>query len=187
MSTSITSTQAATILPKPIVTLKKTEEKPLKLHRTSSIDTIKRINTIICSPQTYILPAMLTTWLKTSQTGLQSSAEKSIFMFRSLIFGSVLQKVLSILVQSQIQKNGDSKISLQLLVKALSSIIDAVIFYLAVVLLVAQIALCAFLLNQCVVPIGLNFLFASAASIVYLAYKLNSYEYLKSTGRPKAE
>ncbi|XP_030747381.1 uncharacterized protein LOC115875930 [Sitophilus oryzae] len=183
MSTSISTTQTATVLPKAVSSLKKSEEKP-PLQRSSSIETIKRINTIICSPQTYILPAMLTTWLKTGQTGLQSSTEKTIFMFRSLLFGYLLQKFVSVWRKSGVSKSNITiqKTSAQLTAKlfeSFPSFFISVAFYLVTLLLIAQIVLCVLLLNQCLLPYGMHFLFATATYIAGLGYKINCYSYSK--------
>lgn len=197
MSTEISQAQLATTLPKSIAKLKPMDDKP-DFNRSSSIDTIKKINTYICSPQLYVLPVMLTTWLKTGQNSLQSSTEKTIFMFRSLIFGSFVFKFLLNGTKPGHLGGQASKLDLptvlaqifvnlqeQLSVAADSLFVISLAFKLAVVLMTVQMCLCAFYLSQSVVPVGLSFLLLSIGYIVGLGYKLNRSYLMKRDVKSK--
>jgi hypothetical protein len=79
MSSTVSTTEVQTISKK-VMTPRKADDKTQRLVRTSSLEKIRRFNSFICSQQYYVLPALLA-WLKSSQTVLQSSTEKTIFFF----------------------------------------------------------------------------------------------------------
>ncbi|XP_066251841.1 uncharacterized protein [Euwallacea similis] len=187
MSTPVPQTYVSKVLPKSVATLKamKNDEKHI-FKRSSSIDTIKRINTYICSPQSYLLPAILTTWLKTGQKSLHSSAEKTIFMFRSVIFGSILLKFILRGANSETLKGEPVKLDLQSVLsqilkyiqQQLSGLLESCLvisfaFQLAVVIMTIEMCLCIFYLSQSSVPIGFGFLILSSGYIVLIGHRLN--------------
>lgn len=189
MSTSVTQTHVTKVVPKTIAKLKTMDEKR-PLNRSTSIETIKRINTYICSPQSYLLPAILTTWLKTGQKSLHSSAEKTIFMFRSVIFGSFLLKFLL----RDGSKGQPDKLDLQFVLSQVAKRAQgqsqnpyaiALAFKLAVVLMTVQMCLCAFYLTQCLIPLGLAFLLVSTGYIIVLGHRLNAAYLMKHDVKSK--
>ncbi|XP_066153973.1 uncharacterized protein [Euwallacea fornicatus] len=187
MSTPVSQSYVTKVLPKSVANLKamKNDEKHI-FKRSSSIDTIKRINTYICSPQSYLLPAILTTWLKTGQKSLHSSAEKTIFMFRSVIFGSILLRFIPRGANSENPKGEPVKLDLQSVLSEifkyiyhqLSDLLESCLFItfafqVAVVLMTVELCLCTFYLSLSSVPIGLGFLILSSGYIVVIGHKLN--------------
>ncbi|CAG9772171.1 unnamed protein product [Ceutorhynchus assimilis] len=185
MSTPISKAELSTILPSK---LKPMNDK-LCLNRSSSIDTIKRINTYICSPQSYLLPAMLTTWLKTGQNSLHSSTEKTIFMFRSLIFGTFLFKFL---LRGSKPGQEPIKLNLQTVLQQIAANLQEIfaialqspfvittVFAVALVFLAVQMGLCVYLLSQSLIPLGLWFLTICIVYIGYLGHALNRFYLIK--------
>ncbi|XP_060532732.1 uncharacterized protein LOC132705835 [Cylas formicarius] len=177
MSTAISTAQTATLVTAAIL---KTDEKPAKLVRTSSIEKFLKFNTYICSPQYYTLPAILT-WLRSSKNGFHASAEKTIFLFRSLIFSSFLFRYSSHGVRSALQAGR------RVLISQLPSTLLGVAFHVGVVLLASQLLCCAYLLATVVVPLGLSFLLSSIVGIVLLGYKINRFSCRKCDRRKKTK
>ncbi|ENN77634.1 uncharacterized protein LOC109537144 [Dendroctonus ponderosae] len=203
MSTAILQSHVSTILPKEVATLSKNpskmEEKP-HFNRSCSIDTIKQINTLICSPESYFLPAIITTWLKTGQNSLHSSTEKTIFMFRSLIFGSVLFKFLLKGAKSGDSSGQTCKLDLQtvllqiianlnerLLIAIETAWVISLAFYLTVAVMTTQLSVCLFYLCQNTVPVGLGFLVLSASFITAIGHKLNAFYLRKRDSKRKSQ
>ncbi|GJQ72495.1 hypothetical protein Trydic_g5037 [Trypoxylus dichotomus] len=61
--------------------------------RTSSLESIIRLNTYICSQSFFILPSILA-WLRTSQTVLTSYAEKCTTTIKSAVYSSIVYKII---------------------------------------------------------------------------------------------
>ncbi|RZC42015.1 hypothetical protein BDFB_010920, partial [Asbolus verrucosus] len=170
MSSTVSSTEVQTISQKPtVLTHRKMEDRTQRLVRTSSLEKIRRFNSYICSQQYYILPALLA-WLRSSQSVLQSSTEKTIFFFRSLLFSNFLYKLYQVEFKSlifnvlvsilkQIQTNYKNVESTFLLKMAV---------YMAALILATEVGLCFYLLFSTHIPSGLVFLIVCWFYIIYL-------------------
>lgn len=174
MSSTITSTQVQT-LPSRVIPCKM-DNKSARLVRTSSLEKIRRFNSFICSQQYYILPALLT-WLRSSQSGLNSSAERTIFAFRSLFFNTFFYNLHEIEFKSIITNN------LILVLKRIestyknieSTFLLRISIYLTALILVLELGLCFYILCNTHVPSGLVFLIVCWFYIIYLKYKQSMF------------
>lgn len=198
MSTAVLRTHVSTLLPGVATEMGTLTKNSSKMDRSCSVDTIKRINTLICSPESYFLPAIITTWLKTGQNSLHSSTEKTIFMFRSLIFGSVLFKFLLKGAKSGNSSGQTCKLDLQtvllqiianlherLLIAVETACVISLAFYLSVAVMTMQLSVCLFYLCHSNVPVGLGFLIFSGSFIVAVAHKINAFYLRKRDSKRK--
>lgn len=193
MSSTISQTEVQT-LTTPSVAKLRTEDKQLKLVRSSSMETIKRFNTFICSQQYYILPAILS-WLKTSQSGLQSSTEKTIFFFRSLFFKSMLCKYFVIGIKSSgvwsptdlninivnIKNSIKTKLSGIFSKSFDSNCLLAAAVYGACAIVIIHFLTIIYLLYVALVPYGFLFLVGCIVATKYIYYKSLFYHISKSS------
>ncbi|KAH0818433.1 hypothetical protein MTP99_006692 [Tenebrio molitor] len=161
MSSTVSTTEVQTISKK-VMTPRKADDKTQRLVRTSSLEKIRRFNSFICSQQYYVLPALLA-WLKSSQTVLQSSTEKTIFFFRSLLFTHFLYKLCQLEFRT-IVSNGLLLVRKQF--REICLLKWAV--YATALVLSAQLFLCFYLLCNTHVPNGLAFLIVCWFYIIYL-------------------
>lgn len=160
------------------------------------METIKRFNTFICSQQYYILPAILS-WLKTSQSGLQSSTEKTIFFFRSLFFKSMLCKYFVIGIKSSgvwsptdlninivnIKNSTKTKLS-DIITKSFdSNFLLAAAVYGACAIVILQFLTIIYLLYITSVPYGFLFLIGCLVATKYIYCKSLFYYISKSSKR----
>lgn len=155
MSSTITQSQLQTV-PKAPINMPLEKPKP-ELIRSASIEKIRKFNSFICSQNYYILPSLLA-WLKTSQTLLQETAEKTIFYIKNLIISSVF-----------------------LLLPAVRAIFDnfrrkllVVGVYFAVGFIFLQLLVCAYLLCLVFLPAGFLFLMFCLYAVCHIYYRLNS-------------
>lgn len=197
MSSTISQTEVKTLTSCPAVAQLRTEDKQLKLVRSSSMETIKRFNTFICSQQYYILPAILS-WLKTSQSGLQTSTEKTIFFFRSLFFKSIFCKYfVNGIKSSGIRSSQDlnmNLINIKNLTKTQFSdmftkcfetnFLLAAAVYGACAIVVVQFLTTIYLLYIALVPYGFLFLVGCMATIKYIYYK-TLFSYMSKSTKSK--
>lgn len=197
MSSTISQTERATLSTTAVAPLRM-DEKQTKLIRTSSIEKIKRFNTFICSQQYYILPAILS-WLKSSQSGLQSSTERTIFFFRSLFFKSMLYKYFIVGLKSsglwipgEIHNNvvniKSGKTSLRdILSKCLQSdLLLVATVYGACAIILVQFMTTIYLLYFTLVPYGFLFLVGCMLTIKYICYK-TLFFYLSKSAKCKVK
>lgn len=193
MSSTISQTEVQT-LTTPSVAQLRTEDKQLKLVRSSSMETIKRFNTFICSQQYYIVPAILS-WLKTSQSGLQSSTEKTIFFFRSLFFKSMLCKYFVIGIKSSgvwspnelanIKNSTKTKL-IDVFIKCFdSNFLLAAAVYGACAIVIVQFLTTIYLLYLALVPYGFLFLVGCIMATKYIYYKTLFCYISKSSNKGK--
>lgn len=183
MSSTISQTELEK-LTTPIVAQLRSEDKQAKLVRSSSIEKIKRFNTFICTQQYYILPAILS-WLKSSQSGLQSSTEKTIFFLRSLFFKSMLYKYLVIGLKSSGVWSADelhinifnvkpsTKTNIfDMFIKCFeSNFLLAAAVYGACAIVLIQFITTVYLLYFTLVPYGFLFLVGCMLTIKFICYK----------------
>lgn len=129
-----------------------------KLVRTSSLEKIKRFNNYICSPHYYALPALLA-WVRSSQSALQVSTEKTIFFFRSVIF-KIFYKLYILDIKTIIYSS--ILLAFSQLKKSYKSINSSTVLklvvYLSFVVLVLELGLCLYMLYEFTVPNGMIFL-----------------------------
>lgn len=197
MSSTISQTELATLSTAAVAPLRM-DEKQMKLVRTSSIEKIKRFNSFICSQQYYILPAILS-WLKSSQSGLQSSTEKTIFFFRSLFFKSMLYKYFVIGIKTsgvwipeELHNNvvniKTGKTNLRdIFTKCLeSNLLLVAAVYGACVIILVQFATTIYLLYFTLVPYGFLFLVGCMLTIKYICYK-TLFFYLSKSAKCKVK
>ncbi|KAJ8947669.1 hypothetical protein NQ318_009553 [Aromia moschata] len=184
MSSTISTTELQTIPPRAIARLKM-EEKP-RLVRTSSIEKIRRFNNFICSQHYYILPALLS-WLKSSQSGLQTSTEKTIFFFRSLIFNTFFYKFYLMVSKFGFSAGRSASKIQEDVRRALLAIISnfyrkftncvestfllAFAVYSACVLVVIHLAVVVYLMYLAFLPYGFIFMVGCIATINCLCYR----------------
>ncbi|KAL1500728.1 hypothetical protein ABEB36_006175 [Hypothenemus hampei] len=145
-----------------------------RLTRASSLETIKRLNTFICSPQTYILPAILTNWLQTGRKSLNASMENTIFALRYFICHNILLKYLLPNVEiHQFDRHTNVKKIFEIIFQAF--LVSKLAFFMTIVCLTVQMCLCCFYLSchSVIVPLGLSFLLVSTGCIMTLGLKMN--------------
>lgn len=197
MSSTISQTELAPLSTAAVAPLRM-DEKQMKLVRTSSIEKIKRFNSFICSQQYYILPAILS-WLKSSQSGLQSSTEKTIFFFRSLFFKSMLYKYFVVGIKSsgvwipeELHNNvvniKTGKTNLRdIFTKCLeSNLLLVAAVYGACAIILVQFATTIYLLYFTLVPYGFLFLVGCMLTIKYICYK-TLFFYLSKSAKCKVK
>ncbi|XP_063926820.1 uncharacterized protein LOC135140258 [Zophobas morio] len=177
MSSTMSSTEIQTI---PRLFPHKMEEK--RLVRTSSLEKIRRFNSFICSQQYYILPALLA-WLRSSQSVLQSSTEKTIFFFRSLIFSHLLYKLYQVefrTILSNVLALFEKQIRVQYgrITRVENLLRMGVVMVVAVLL--TELVVCFYLLCLTGAPSGLVFLIVCCFYIIYLNVRAGGYVDKKS-------
>ncbi|XP_018576788.1 uncharacterized protein LOC108915276 isoform X2 [Anoplophora glabripennis] len=181
MSSKISASEIQTMAPQAVTKLK-SEEKPYRLVRTSSIEKIKRFNTFICSQQYYLLPALFS-WLKSSQP----STESSIFLFKATLFNTFFYKFFQTGLKSaasagrskaKLQKSSPVTISrvisnfFQKFTKCFeSTFLLAIAVYSACLLVPLQLALALYLMYFAFLPHGFIFMLGCMMAIKYLCYK----------------
>lgn len=186
MSSTITRSEVQAVSRAACTPIKSKDKKKPELQRSSSIEKILRFNSYICSQNYYILPSLLA-WLKTSQTVLQSTTEKTIFFIKSLLMTSVMYKLLTETVRKHITEKVQKKDASELLravLVVLSNLLKSVYknierrvlslaVYVSLALIFGQLVLCTYLLCLVFVPAGLVFLLVCLYSICHMQYKLN--------------
>lgn len=185
MSSTITRSEMETVHKRKPSTITKPHQKPKPdLVRSTSMEKIRRFNTYICSQNYYIFPSILA-WLKTSQSVLQSTTEKTLFFFKTLLVTSVFYRTVEAKARRQLKSNLDALTGLIKLVfyalftglkvvyDSLKNILFKSAVYSSIVLIYGQLLLCAYWLCQYFMPIGLAFLLVCLYSIVHLLHKVN--------------
>lgn len=190
MSSTITQTEVQAVPKAPPIAIKPTEKPKHELLRSTSIEKIKRFNSFICSQNYYILPSLLT-WLKTSQTVLQSTAERTIFCFKYLFVSDVLHKAIVAKTRTWVAsstdqvKTGDFLLAIEVLARSaqnrvavayrdISNALLRVAVYFSVVFIYLQLIFCGYLLCLTLVPSGLIFLIVCLYTVCHMHYRLNS-------------
>lgn len=179
MSSTITQSELQSV-PKTPINLKMTPEikpKP-ELIRTTSIDKIKKFNSFICSQNYYILPSILA-WLKTSQTVLQQTMEKTLFYFKYLIISCVLFKPTDLITEKLIE-------NLKIIYNNLKQKVFILTVYCSVGFIFLQLFVCVYLLCLVFLPIGFLFLMTCLYTVCHIYYRLN-LSYLKNSERELRE
>lgn len=196
MSSTVTQTELKTLTGPavPVAPLKLDEMKHAKFVRSSSIEKIKRFNTFISSQQYYILPAILS-WLKSSQSGLQSSTEKTIFFFRSLFFRSMLYKYFIVGLKSSgvwsperilnnliLEETINIGNFFEVFTKCFEStfLLPVAVYGACTIVLVQLLALVCFLYST-LVPYGFMFLVGCMLTIKFICYKTLFFYLCKNT------
>lgn len=179
MSSTVSTTEMKTIPTRPIVRLKADEHKS-KLVRTSSIEKIRRFNSYICAQHYYVVPALLT-WLKSSHSCLQSSAEKTILFFRSLIFNAFFYRVIQNVfrVKAGVVEKMDPDALKENLISnfydyfsgSFESTLLSMGVYFVSVLVYSQLLISIYFLSLVPIPGGLYFLLLTGVYISFLCYK----------------
>lgn len=171
----------------------KMDDKPAKLVRSSSIEKIRRFNSYICSQNYFFLPALLSL-VKTSQSGVNTQKERTIFFFhllRSLIFNTYIYKFFMKQQLKNVREfnKEDLKSKCDLGKTVLQSIISnfyakftqcfestfvqTSLVFAAAFFIVSQLLICIYLLALVHVPVGLYFLIACLGYVNYLHFKIN--------------
>lgn len=188
MSSTITQSETQ-VVSKATLRPKFTKKPKPELLRTTSIEKIKKFNTYICSQNYYILPSLLA-WLKTSQTVLQSTTEKTLFYFKTLLISTVIYKDLETKAKEvRMQKTASTKEFFRNITTAIKDYIKVLcddikdrllsfMVYVAMTLLLVQLVACAYFLCLVFLPVGLIFLLICLYSICHIMYKVN-FSYLK--------
>lgn len=196
MSSTITQSETQ-MVPKATLRPKFTKKPKPELLRTTSIEKIKKFNTYICSQNYYILPSLLV-WLKTSQTVLQCTTEKTLFYFKTLLLSSVLYKDLEAKAKTKaLQKKVSTKEILQIVVVGVRDRIKVVcddiknkffslVVYFALMFILVQLLACAYSLCIVFLPVGLIFLLVCLYSICHIMYKVN-FSYLQRAENKRRE
>lgn len=181
MSSTISPAEIQTITPLAVTKLK-SEDKPYRLVRTSSIEKIRRFNTFICSQQYYLLPALFS-WLKSSQ----SSTERAIFLFKATLFNTFFYRFFQTGLKSTASA-GRSKAKLQRSTPlTISSVISnffqkftkcfestfllAIAVYSACLLVLIQLVLALYLMYLAFLPYGFIFMVGCMVVIKCLCYQ----------------
>ncbi|KAK4878400.1 hypothetical protein RN001_010906 [Aquatica leii] len=145
-----------------------------QLIRSASIDRIMQFNSYLCSQNFYLLPAIIS-WMKSSQTILQSQLDKYITLLKSIIVGLVLSlhyKILSnaykhlypILVYSY---------------KTISARLITLCIYLAIPVILTQLTACLYVIFNFYLSIGVVFLITCIHLISYVKLSM-CLHYLKT-------
>ncbi|CAH1987704.1 unnamed protein product [Acanthoscelides obtectus] len=184
---SVVSSNDAKVAPSTKNNMLKTDEK--RLVRTSSIEKIKRFNSMICSQQYLILPALLGL-LKTSQPTLQLSADKTLLYFDAILCRFYLAylinvtKKLAVNVQQSVKDLPDAILRFyQIFRRNLESTLALTCaVYSAMALVILQMFLLSYYLRLIVLPVGFSFLFSCMVVIQYLNFK-TTFFFLRSHDR----
>lgn len=181
MSSTISTTEIQNMAPLAVTNLK-SEEKPYRLVRTSSIEKIRRFNNFICSQQYYLLPALFS-WLKSSQ----SSTERAIFLFKATLFNTFFYKFFQSGLKSAASANRSkakvqraSPITVSEVISNFfkkftkcfeSTFLLTVAVYSACVLVLLQLVLALYLMYLSFLPYGFIFMVGCMLAIKYLCFK----------------
>lgn len=181
MSSTISTTEIQNMAPLAVTNLK-SEEKPYRLVRTSSIEKIRRFNTFICSQQYYLLPALFS-WLKSSQ----SSTERAVFLIKVTLFNTFFYKFFQSGLRSAASANqSKAKVQKASPIPTLgvisnffqkftkcfeSTFLLTIAVYSACILVLLQLAIALYLMYLSFLPYGFIFMVACMLTIKYLCYK----------------
>lgn len=167
MSSTITQSELQTV-PKSSPAMP--SDKPKReLTRSTSLEKIRKFNSFICSQNYYILPSLLA-WLKTSQTVLQRTAEKTMFHFKYLLVSGLLH-----LQAWTLRLSGA-------IFEDLKRRLFVLAVYASLGFILLQLLACAYLLCVVFLPAGFVFLVVCLYSVCHLGYRLNAW-YAESAER----
>lgn len=175
------STELKTISSRAITKMKM-EEPQSRLTRSSSLDKIKKFNTFICSQHYYILPALLS-WLKSSQSNLQTATEGTIHFLRTFLLNAFF-KCYSFFFKTKkfsINKNQNAAmISVSAIIanfleefsKCLEpTFLLSAVVYIGCLLVFVQVLFSVYLIYLIFLPQGFIFLVGCMLTIQYMCYK----------------
>lgn len=176
------------------------EERRRTFTRSSSIDKIMKFNNYICSPNYFLLPALIA-WVKTPQTVLQYRIEKCRLILKALllcfledfVFNNFKSCLFSMNVKAKALYHNilcsDAIPALEItrvilhhhavsFINNLRKKLFVLSIYFTLSLIFFQLATCIFILSKVYLPAGLIFLFVCLYLISYLNVRV-SLHYLK--------
>ncbi|XP_056641024.1 uncharacterized protein LOC130447964 [Diorhabda sublineata] len=168
------STELRTLSPRSITQLK-IEEPQSRLSRSSSLDKIKKFNSFICSQQYYMLPALLS-WLKSSQSNLQTATEGTIHFLRTVFLNAFFKCFTFFFKTKQFNIGKIQNVMRVWISIKLANFFDPTFLfsagvYIGCLIVFVQVLFSVYLIFLIFLPQGFIFLVGCMLTIQYLCYK----------------